>query len=60
MQALPSRTKPSPTEYYPNKSGQQADPCSSHKSDYQPISEFLGKDENTVLNNHGMRTVAAP
>ena len=48
------------TEYYPNKRGQQADPCSSHTSDYHPASKFLGKDENSVLSNLGMRTVATP
>ena len=34
--------------------------CASHAPDYQPISKLLGKDENAVLANLGMRTVATP
>ena len=34
--------------------------CASHTPDYQPISKLLGKDENTVLVNLGMRTMATP
>ena len=34
--------------------------CASHTPDYQPISKLLGKDENAVLANLGMRTVATP
>ena len=41
-------------EYY------KAYQCGSHTPDYQPISKLLGKDENEVLANLGMRTLATP
>ena len=34
--------------------------CASRTPDYQPISKLLGKDENAVLANLGMKTVATP
>ena len=34
--------------------------CASRTPDYQPISKLLGKDENAVLANRGMKTVATP
>ena len=34
--------------------------CASHTNDYQPISKLLRKDENAVLANLGMRTMATP
>ena len=34
--------------------------CASNTPDYQLISKLLGKDENAVLANLGMRTVATP
>ena len=38
----------------------KASKFASHTPDYQPISKLLGKDENTVLANLCMRTVATP
>ena len=34
--------------------------CVSPNPDYQPISKLLGKDENAVFANLGMRTMAIP
>ena len=34
--------------------------CASLTPDYQPISKLLGKDENAVLANLGMRTMVTP